>query len=92
MSISDRMSLAILFLVGAATGCGAGSDCLRYSDCDPGLTCAYGHCVAPPAQAPGDGASGDDGESGTTGDDSGSIPTQGSGDDANLQGGDAPAE
>ncbi len=29
--------------------------CLRYSDCDPGLTCAYGHCVFPPV-AEGDGA------------------------------------
>ena len=29
--------------------------CLRYSDCDPGLTCAYGHCVFPPV-AVGDGS------------------------------------
>jgi hypothetical protein len=29
--------------------------CLRYSDCDPGLTCAYGHCVYPPVDV-GDGS------------------------------------
>ncbi len=32
--------------------CGPGpTRCLRYSDCDPGLTCAYGHCVFPPPPA-----------------------------------------
>ncbi len=78
MSTSDRTriaTIAITLLVGAAAGCGASTDCMRYSDCDEGLTCAYGHCVFPPSQDPGDGASGDDAESAETGDDSGSIAT-----------------
>jgi hypothetical protein len=42
-----------LGLVGALVGavvinCGSGV-CERYSDCASGLTCARGHCVAPPS-------------------------------------------
>jgi hypothetical protein len=34
----------------ANAGCGAESgDCVRYSDCADGLTCAAGKCVVPPA-------------------------------------------
>jgi hypothetical protein len=33
----------------ATVHCSPGpTHCLRYSDCDPGLTCAYGRCVYPP--------------------------------------------
>ncbi|MGA7122854.1 MAG: hypothetical protein WBY94_22325 [Polyangiaceae bacterium] len=78
MWISDRTRHALLavLLVGAPSGCGAGSDCFRYSDCDPGLTCAYGSCVLPPQQ---DGATGDDGESAVFDFDSGTTVTEDSG-------------
>jgi hypothetical protein len=43
-------SLGFAFCLAASVvRCGPGpKDCLRYSDCDPGLTCAYGRCVYPP--------------------------------------------
>ena len=78
MSTSDPMrfaTIAISLLVGGAAGCGAGTDCMRYSDCDQGLTCAYGHCVLPPSQDPGDTTIGDDAASSAAGDDSGSLST-----------------
>ena len=87
--------LGFALALGAASGCGVASDCLRYSDCTAGLTCAYGHCVFPPGQDPGDGAAAE----GATGEDSGlgstgeaSSPTPSPDDDASSQGGDAPAE
>jgi hypothetical protein len=53
--ISDRLArpLALAAVVAALlAACGAESgDCLRYSDCSQGLTCAAGHCVVPPAAA-----------------------------------------
>jgi hypothetical protein len=32
--------------------CAAPTNCLRYSDCSDGLTCAAGKCVPPPASIP----------------------------------------
>jgi hypothetical protein len=53
----SRVGLVLLLGVGLATlaHCGSTSECLRYSDCDQGLTCAAGHCV-PPAGPTGDDA------------------------------------
>ena len=43
-------------LVLALTRCSPGPAlCNRYSDCDPGLTCAYGRCVYPPLPSDGGG-------------------------------------
>jgi hypothetical protein len=95
VSISDLVGVrAVAALLVATAGCGAGSgDCLRYSDCSEGLTCAAGRCVAPPPSTPPDGATGDDGGLGTTSDDSGTVSaTEASDRDASFQLGDAPAE
>jgi hypothetical protein len=78
-SRSRRVAAILGFLV-AGAGCGDPGDCLRYTDCDQGLTCAYGHCVLPPMP---DAA--DDGE--VTGDDgaasleSSVLASEASGDD-----------
>jgi hypothetical protein len=60
VSIFERLralpAVAVL-LVGVAVDCGPAGDCLRFSDCAAGLTCADGKCVAPPPPAPGDGGS-----------------------------------
>lgn len=51
MSIFSRWApgATAVGLVTALAHCGPGpTACLRYTDCDPGLTCAYGHCVYPP--------------------------------------------
>jgi hypothetical protein len=70
--------MASALLLGMATGCGESSACLRYSDCDPGLTCAYGSCVLPPVEESDSGATGDD--SGfVVGDSSGFVVSDGSG-------------
>jgi len=48
---SSRWHAAAALLALAAVAdaaCGAAGECLRFSDCDPGLTCAYGQCVVPP--------------------------------------------
>jgi hypothetical protein len=61
VSSSRRISTAAAFvaaLTAAFVRCGPGpKDCLRYSDCDPGLTCAYGRCVYPPAPDSGEAGS-----------------------------------
>lgn len=96
MSTFSRVNtarLAMALLLGAAAGCGASSgDCLRYSDCDPGLTCAFGHCVAPPSQYSADAAASDEIETAATIPESGATPIEASVDDANLPVADAPAE
>jgi hypothetical protein len=49
---SQGRVLAAAVLVLALARCSAsGTDCLRYSDCGPGLTCAAGKCVVPPPPA-----------------------------------------
>ncbi len=58
--------------------------CEQYSDCDPGLTCAYGRCVYPPAPDAGDGAAPQDDASDTTPDDAASAS-----DDASVDASDA---
>jgi hypothetical protein len=55
------VAAALAALLCLMTQCGTSGDCLRYSDCDQGLTCAAGHCVAPPM-------SGDDGGADATAD------------------------
>lgn len=59
MSISERFFAFLALgsaLALATVRCSPGpTRCLRYSDCDPGLTCAYGRCVFPPADV-GDGS------------------------------------
>jgi hypothetical protein len=60
------IGLALVTSLVAMWSCGSSSTCLRYSDCDQGLTCANGLCVI----AGGDGDGGDDG-----GDDDGGATT-----------------
>lgn len=64
MSTCRRTALigSCLVALGLALHCGPTQDCLRYSDCADGLTCAAGRCVPPPAPEEGDG-SGKPGES-----------------------------
>ncbi|MBV9947579.1 MAG: hypothetical protein JOZ69_12065 [Myxococcales bacterium] len=51
--------LLLVLLCAAFASCGAESgDCLRFTDCAEGLTCAAGRCVVPPPPAS---ASGSDG-------------------------------
>ncbi len=62
MSTSYRLRAALVALAlvaGGASSAGAcgTADCLRFSDCSDGLTCADGHCVEPPPPETGDGAS-----------------------------------
>jgi hypothetical protein len=49
----SRKSVSFGFIavacVVASVNCGTPGECLRYSDCDQGLTCARGHCVPPPS-------------------------------------------
>lgn len=40
-------ALVAAALGGSLTHCVSPTNCLRYSDCDEGLTCAYGRCVVP---------------------------------------------
>lgn len=92
----DRLSpwvLGAIALLTASVDCGGPSgDCLRYSDCAAGLTCAAGKCVAPPLPAPDDGGStNDDGnvEGASALADAASVGAQSSTGDG---GDDAPAE
>ena len=92
----DRVHLSLVaavVLLAASIDCGGPSgDCLRYSDCASGLTCAAGKCVAPPPPPPSDGGSTeDDGNVDGTSEltDAGSLGAQSSTDDG---GDDAPAE
>ena len=71
MRISERrglVALAMAAALGAVWNCGSSTTCLRYSDCDQGLTCANGLCVvAGDGDADGgDGGDEDDGGSTTT--------------------------
>jgi len=74
---------AILGFFFASAGCGDPGDCLRYSDCDQGLTCAYGHCVVPPMpDAADDGeVAGDDGAASL---ESSVLASEASGDDGSA--------
>jgi hypothetical protein len=62
---------ALFASIAVVLHCAPADECLRFSDCAEGLTCAAGHCVAPPAMS-GDGgadsAVGDAGDAGDTGD------------------------
>ncbi len=61
MSICELVKVSrlgvIAVVVGATIACGEPGDCLRYSDCAAGLTCADGKCVPPPS-VPAAGAAG----------------------------------
>jgi hypothetical protein len=50
MQTSSRIVVVALFagLASLALHCAAKDTCIRYSDCDEGLTCARGHCLPPP--------------------------------------------
>lgn len=53
------VSMGLVALI-AAVGCSPGpTRCLRFSDCDPGFTCAEGRCVVPPPASPASGEPGD---------------------------------
>lgn len=56
----------------AVVACGEAGECLRFSDCDQGLTCAFGHCVLPPPPET-DGAAPEEGGTTTTVADTGST-------------------
>ncbi len=53
MSTCRRTALigSFVFGLGLALHCGPSQDCLRFSDCADGLTCASGRCVPPPGPA-----------------------------------------
>lgn len=40
----------------SVVNCSPPTNCLRFSDCDDGLTCAYGKCVPPPIALPDSGS------------------------------------
>ncbi len=97
---ASRITIGLLFagfaLAALGTNCLSGDECLRYSDCSEGLTCAFGKCVVPPAQddeggvSEGGSATTDSGapstDSGSTTNDSGSTS------DASNDAGDASAD
>ncbi|MEO8877196.1 MAG: hypothetical protein ABI461_16500 [Polyangiaceae bacterium] len=56
------MFLAAIVVAALATNCLPSDECLRFSDCNEGLTCAFGKCVVPPAQS-GEGGADDEGGS-----------------------------
>ena len=62
------IGLAMATTLVAVWNCGSSSTCLRYSDCDQGLTCANGLCVIAGGGDDGGGDGGGD-------DDGGSTPT-----------------
>lgn len=68
---ASRITIGLFFagfaLAALGTNCLSGDECLRYSDCSEGLTCAFGKCVVPPVQDDEGGAS----EGGSTTFDSG---------------------
>ena len=69
------LSVSVCAVVAA---CGAESgDCLRFTDCAQGLTCAAGRCVVPPPPA-----SASAGEGGTTTVPEHGVADAGGGDDA----------
>lgn len=51
-----KATIALFFsgfaLSAVGTNCLSGDECLRYSDCSNGLTCAFGKCVTPAPAAP----------------------------------------
>lgn len=52
MSISKKSLarvavLSVLVGLGVASACRPPDECIRFSDCDEGLTCADGRCVVP---------------------------------------------
>jgi hypothetical protein len=53
--------VAVGALLVVAFQCGPTPDCLRFSDCAEGLTCAAGKCVPPAGQGGGDDAAAGDG-------------------------------
>ncbi len=64
MSISRSVvvlfaAVAALSTVAHCAAVEAGGTCLRYSDCDQGLTCSAGHCVAVPQEGGEEGDAGD---------------------------------
>ncbi|HEX7664930.1 MAG TPA: hypothetical protein VF407_10475 [Polyangiaceae bacterium] len=93
----SRVTIGLFFagfiLAATGTNCLSGDECLRYSDCSEGLTCAFGKCVVPPVQDDEGGV----GEGGSTTTDSGSTTNDsgittndsGSNGDASDDGGDA---
>ncbi|MEO8799410.1 MAG: hypothetical protein ABI551_16080 [Polyangiaceae bacterium] len=78
---ASRITIGLLFagfaLAALGTNCLSGDECLRYSDCSEGLTCAFGKCVVPPAQDDEGGAASEGGstttDSGPSSTDSGST-------------------
>ncbi len=61
MRTFERRALSALLMIGslaAVWNCGSSTTCLRYSDCNQGLTCANGLCVI---AGDGDGDAGDGG-------------------------------
>jgi hypothetical protein len=85
---------ALLAVLGVTLAhCVSPTNCLRYSDCDEGLTCAYGRCVVPMPPSDGGGTEGATGlvapaeGGGTTGADSAGPSTH-----ADTSTGDAPGE
>jgi hypothetical protein len=52
------IGLAMATTLVAVWNCGSSSTCLRYSDCDQGLTCANGLCVVAGDDDGGDGGGG----------------------------------
>ncbi len=66
MSTSRHSSLWAMALLGgglvlgvaSVANCSAPTNCLRFSDCGDGLTCAYGKCVPPPIALPDGGGEG----------------------------------
>lgn len=58
MRISSPLVVAVAVSLIALASCTSTGECVRYTDCDDGFTCAYGRCVVPPASS-GDDASTD---------------------------------
>jgi hypothetical protein len=97
VSTFDRLPIAIVTALAltltAGVDCGGSStECLRYSDCTSGLTCAAGKCVAPPPQAPSDDGSADAGPVVPVLTDAGISEATEPVADGAQSGGDAPAE
>lgn len=60
---SISLFLAAIVMSAIAPSCLPSDECLRFSDCAEGLTCAFGKCVIPPAQTGDEGGTSEAGSS-----------------------------